>query len=82
MDTSVLGHLVLKELVDDAMAGGLHLGLESVGGDDQSEMGLLGGATHHGLVVGVLGGVVEDLQARRFEGVGYLSRGKDKSKPD
>jgi hypothetical protein len=36
VDAALAVHLVLEEGVDHAVAGGLHLGLESVGDDDES----------------------------------------------
>lgn len=69
MDAAVAGHLVLEELVDDAVAGGLRaVGREGVGGDDEPEVRLARGAARHGPVVRVLGRVVEDVQARGLEG--------------
>lgn len=72
MDTAFPRQLALEQLVDDAMSGGLHLGPEGVGGDYQSEVRLLGSATHHGLVVCVLVGVVEDLQGGGLESLSDL----------
>lgn len=62
MDAALLGHLVLEELVDQAVARGLHLGLESVRGDDEPEVRLPGRAPDHRLVVSVLVRVIEDLE--------------------
>lgn len=36
VDAALLGHLVAEEGVDHAVAGGLHLGGEGVGGDDEA----------------------------------------------
>lgn len=72
VDAALLRQLVLQELVDHAMARRLHLGLESVGRDDEPEVRLLRRAADHGLMVRVLVRVIEDLEARRLKSVGQL----------
>jgi hypothetical protein len=53
MDAALLGHLVLQQCVYQAMPGGLHLGLEDLGRDDDAEVRLLTRAALHRLVVRV-----------------------------
>lgn len=72
MDSTILSHFVLEQLIDHAMAGRLHLGLEGLGSDDEPEVRLLGRDADHGLVVSVLVRVIEDLQTRGFEGIRQL----------
>lgn len=67
MDTALPRHLVFEELVDHTVAGRLHLGPEGVGRDYEPEMGLLGRAPDHGLVMSVLMRIIEDLETRRLE---------------
>lgn len=72
MDTAFSGHLVLEQRVDQAVAGGLHLGAKCLGGDDYPEMSLSRGATFHGLVVGVKVGIVVNLEGGGLESNGDL----------
>lgn len=72
MYAAVARHLVLKKRVHQPVPGGLHLGLEGVGRDDDAEVRLARRAAGHGLVVGVQVGVVEDFEAGGLEGGCYL----------
>jgi hypothetical protein len=55
------------------MSRGLHLGFESLGRDDHPEMGFLGSAAGHCLVVGVEMRVVVDLQEAWLQRFGDLA---------
>lgn len=57
MDAAVGGHLVAQQAVDEAVAGGLHLGPEGGGRDDEAEVRLPRRAVLHRLVVRVCAGV-------------------------
>jgi hypothetical protein len=72
VDATFAGHFLVEEGIDHAVAGGLHLGLEGIRDDDQSEMSLAGGAALHCLVVGMKVGVVVNLQGSRVESRGDL----------
>lgn len=74
MDPALLGQLIFQQGVDEPVSRGLHLRLETLGCDDDSEVRLLGRDTLHGLVVCVEVRVVVDVEGGGLEGGGDLSK--------
>jgi len=76
VDAVLLGHLIAEKGVDHAVTGRLHLGVESVRGDDHAKVCLAGGSVFHGLVVRVKMRVIVDLESLGIEGCGDLCSNK------
>lgn len=54
MNTALLCHLVLQQIVYDSMPRRLHLADKGIGGDIDSEVCLFGATALHGLMMGML----------------------------
>lgn len=72
MDPALLGQLILQQGVDKPVSRGLHLRLEGLGCDDNSEVRLLGRDALHRLVVRMEVRVVVDVEGGGLEGGGDL----------
>lgn len=66
-------HLLLQQRVDEPVTRGLHLALELVTRDDQTEVRFGRGRCRHGLVVRVQMGVVVDLEVGGLQSLRDLS---------
>lgn len=82
VDAALSSQVLLQQVVDHTVAFELAQALELGRRDDETEVGLGGGAVGHGLVVFVEVGVVEDLEACGAEFAGYLDTSSAKVASD